>query len=208
MALEAVLFDLDNTLVLTDHLQDHRNSGARDLGGLRAALKMTQPVPGLEEAVSAVSTKVQLGIVTRSPRWYAEEVLRHFYPSVTWNVMVAGKEAARYKPYPDGLTHALRELNVSPQNCAYIGDDPDDMHAAYLAGVRPVLTLFKNRNLLSRYPEVAVWPLSHHEPALDSIAEDFCITPEYVLWRPADLDRLVNEPDAMLPVLESSWRTE
>lgn len=134
----AILFDLDNTLASTDHLARFRTT--RDRAGLEAALPRLKPVVGMREALLALRPDVKLGIVTRSPRWYASRVLAKLFPRIAWDAVVTWADVERQKPFPDGLLRAAEILGIGDaRSIAYVGDDKDDMEAAYHARMRPVL---------------------------------------------------------------------
>ncbi len=52
--------------------------------------------------------------------------------------VVGGDTAARAKPFPDPLLHALREIGKAPQDCIYVGDDLRDIQSAHAAGMKAV----------------------------------------------------------------------
>lgn len=208
VGIAALLFDLDNTLLLTDALEGIRRTRKFDL--LEGHLEDVGVVDGLAEVLSRVSSRdnLKLGIVTRSPREYATRLLAHFFPDVQWDVIVAGKEAVRYKPHPDGLKQALDKLGVSPQQAAYVGDDRGDMEAAYHARVMPVLALFKRRLAIENRHGKLVFrgPLDYSIVEEPAIAEDLKIAPAALLWNPDDVEELVENPDEWTPLVEA-WGT-
>ena len=51
---------------------------------------------------------------------------------------VCGGETARRKPHPEPLLTALGKLAVSPAECAYVGDSPEDVAMARAAGAMAV----------------------------------------------------------------------
>jgi phosphoglycolate phosphatase-like HAD superfamily hydrolase len=51
---------------------------------------------------------------------------------------VCGGETARRKPHPEPLLLALGRLGLSPAECAYVGDSPEDVAMAKAAGVLAV----------------------------------------------------------------------
>ena len=135
--IRAVLFDLDDTLVPTQHLDSIRRTGDRN--GLRKALPGLQPFPGIQEVVKGVGQHCPIGIVSKARRWYVEEVLRHCFPQIRWAVMVTYESTTRRKPYPDPLQLALRELHISESHSVvYVGDDRDDVEASLHAGLMMV----------------------------------------------------------------------
>lgn len=174
----AVLFDLDNTLAATDHLEGIRNS--RDRPGLEAALPRLRPAAGVRDVLHRLQSRLPLGIVTRSPGWYARRVLAKLFPRVEWDAVVTWADVERQKPYPDGLLRAAEKLGIGDaRSIAYVGDGKDDVEAAYHARMRPVL---------------AKW-IADDTAALQLI-------PDAVLGTPEQLLAYVDDPAAFLPGIE------
>jgi len=77
---------------------------------------------------------------------------------------VCGGETARRKPHPEPLLAALGKLAVSPAECAYVGDSPEDVAMARAAGAMAVGIPggFPNREaLMASSPDLLV-------PSLDA----------------------------------------
>jgi len=70
-----VLLDLDQTLVLTDAIEPLRR--ARAWSSVYNSFGKTTLPPGTAEFVARVGQLVKLGVVTTSPRTYAERLLTH-----------------------------------------------------------------------------------------------------------------------------------
>src|SRR6266850_4390567 len=51
--------------------------------------------------------------------------------------VACGDTTPHLKPHPASLLHAAQQIQVSPQDCFYLGDDLRDMKAAQAAGMRP-----------------------------------------------------------------------
>jgi len=69
----------------------------------------------------------QLGVVTSGSR---SRVCREVEQSVlreAFAVIVCNEEITNKKPHPEGLELAMRDLNVAPSQCAYVGDAPEDI---------------------------------------------------------------------------------
>jgi phosphoglycolate phosphatase-like HAD superfamily hydrolase len=130
---EAVLFDLDQTLV---------HSGSLD--GLRRARKWSEVyplIPGISPQEGLVSlfaklkgAGVRVAVVTSSPRPYCERMLKHcgFEPDVT----VCYHDTRRHKPDPEPLLRALELMKVVPsRRVVAVGDTETDVMAAKSAGL-------------------------------------------------------------------------
>lgn len=56
----------------------------------------------------------------------------------TFPIIVTADPPLRRKPMPDVIIEAIKKLNSSPSDCAYIGDNAADMQAAINADVFPI----------------------------------------------------------------------
>ncbi|WP_140919469.1 HAD-IIIA family hydrolase [Limnobaculum xujianqingii] len=154
MKVEAVLFDLDNTLANTDILQDIRNRRAYEELTDAILNKVIVFEKGVEILKELKSMGVKIGVVTNSGRAYAERLLTYFKLNyfdvvITYTDVGAGGK----KPSPDGILMALKQLNVSPsQNVWFVGDDYTDIEAAYRAGVKPIIPTWGPKNSVSQMP--------------------------------------------------------
>lgn len=82
---------------------------------------------------------IGLGCVTNKPRQFTIPLLERARLSVHLDVVVAGDDVARRKPYPDLVLAACRRLQVAPEAALLIGDSGNDAQAAHAAGAASVL---------------------------------------------------------------------
>jgi phosphoglycolate phosphatase-like HAD superfamily hydrolase len=136
MSFDAVIFDLDDTLLDTRALAPYRD--ARNWRECFARLDLAVPfvVEGdevrVEELPALVAERgMAVGLLTHSPAPYAEGLLRKF--SVRVEAMVTGSDGYAPKPNPSGLEAVARELGVAPERCLYVGDSVGDFGAAAAA---------------------------------------------------------------------------
>jgi len=135
-----ILLDLDDTLVLTKVIEYLRHR--REWQAARAAFGQTSLPPGTREFVAGLSAMGHVGVVTSSPRPYAESLLR--YHGLDLKVLVAYHDIAWRKPAPDALLAGARQMGVPPSRCVSIGDrDLDDL-AARAAGMGSILVDWGN----------------------------------------------------------------
>lgn len=130
----AVLFDLDETLVLTSALEALRNG--RRWGAVYAAFAKTRLPNGTLAFLEKLSGKARLGVVTKTPRSYAEKLLS--YHKIKIPVIAAYHDVRNVKPHPEALLLAAQKLGTEPSKCIYVGDDANDVQAARLAQFIPV----------------------------------------------------------------------
>jgi HAD superfamily hydrolase (TIGR01549 family) len=136
-----VLFDLDDTLVLTSELEHFRR--ARDWKQCLANLCNTLVPEYTAEFLKEICTLTdRIGIVTSSPRHYAEAVVR--YHGLGLPVLVAYHDTAIHKPHPAPLLLAAQKLGVAPISCMHIGDSEKDFQAATSANMIPIQVLHKS----------------------------------------------------------------
>ena len=81
----------------------------------------------------------RLGIVTaKRLRTVGLAVDRFPVLAELMDVVIGADDTERHKPDPDPVLEALRRLDASPEDAAYVGDSPFDIHAGNAAGVRTV----------------------------------------------------------------------
>jgi len=129
----AVLFDLDNTLVLTDAIETLRR---KPWSRCYAAFGLTTLPSGTLEFIERLRSLATLGVVTMAPRLYAEKLLAHH--NLPIRVLVGYHDVVRRKPHPDPIVKAAALLQTPTSKCVYVGDDPNDIVSAASAGAVPV----------------------------------------------------------------------
>jgi HAD superfamily hydrolase (TIGR01549 family) len=141
MRLDAVVFDLDDTLLDTSALRIARSQ--RDWVYVKAHLDEVQPFrTGIGEiSVESIPARlrargVKVGLVTHAPRWYVEALLTHF--NIPVDAMITGSDPYPPKPDPTSLQQIASELGVDVTESAYVGDEGTDVAAATAAGALSV----------------------------------------------------------------------
>jgi HAD superfamily hydrolase (TIGR01662 family) len=130
----AVIFDLDETLVLTNAIKGLRDK--RVWSNVYAAFDKTQLPAETLKFLKKVSEIAQVGVVTKSPRRYAEKLLAYYHLEVP--VLAAYHDVTKRKPDPEALLLASKKLGIPCERCIYVGDDVDDVRAARAAGMTPI----------------------------------------------------------------------
>ena len=77
----------------------------------------------------------RLGVVTAKRRESLDLALARIPLGPYLDVVIASEDTARHKPDPDPLLEALRRLDATPAEAAYVGDSPFDVRAAKAAGM-------------------------------------------------------------------------
>ena len=144
---DLLLFDLDDTLVLTAHLDNFRGrenvdnkseSYKKNLSEKALSLKILIPETLILE-IKKNFPSLKLGIFTRAPAEYTKIVLEACFPNIQWDCKVTF-ETAKAKPSPEGIVMSARSMGISNFNrIAFVGDDEHDVCAAYQAGCYSVL---------------------------------------------------------------------
>ena len=129
-----ILFDLDQTLVLTSALESLRK--ARNWQRVYEQFHLTKLPPGTLDFLRQIRSFGQLGIVTTTPRPYAEKLVAHHRLDIP--VVIAYHDTRLHKPHPEPLLAAVKRLRCSADCCCYIGDRSDDLQAALNAGIIPI----------------------------------------------------------------------
>ncbi|HEY1351570.1 MAG TPA: HAD family hydrolase [Ktedonobacteraceae bacterium] len=148
----AVLIDLDQTLVETSALAELRRQ--RKWQQVYQSFHLTTLFSGTQLFLQDVQKlpSLSLGVVTTSPRPYAEQLVAYHHCQVP--VVVAYHDSPRHKPFPDPIVKAAERLRIPPANCFHIGDAPNDIIAAIRASAIPIGLCWDSslRNQLASLP--------------------------------------------------------
>lgn len=81
------------------------------------------------------SRSLPWGIVTNKPRYLSEKVLDCLQLSNRCSVLICPEDVSKSKPSPEGLLLACERLNLSAEECIYLGDHQRDIDAGKAAGM-------------------------------------------------------------------------
>jgi len=98
-------------------------------------------LPGARRVVKLLSRTFLLSLVTGGSRRRVHGQLRAFKLGQYFRVCVCSEDAYRKKPHPAPLQLAMKLLRLSPEECIYVGDAPEDIEMARRASVRAVAVL-------------------------------------------------------------------
>ena len=135
--MRGAIFDLDETLLDSSALAEARRRREWKRVFPRLDLVGEFEVGAEEPAVVSLPEEARkrglaVGLLTQSPKRYAEELARRFGIGV--QKMVSGSAGLPEKPDPSGLIGLARALAVAPRECVYLGDSVEDFGAAAAAG--------------------------------------------------------------------------
>lgn len=142
MRYDAIMLDLDQTLLDTSALKKWRNVRAWE--ECDKHLHLTRLFPYVKAFLESITGK-KIAIVTNSPHDYAMGLLE--YHKINYDLLTAYQKSGRNKPYPDQLLNTAEKLGVNPDRCIYIGDDPNDVVAAKIAGYHSVGFCYENQGI-------------------------------------------------------------
>jgi beta-phosphoglucomutase-like phosphatase (HAD superfamily) len=83
--------------------------------------------------------KLPRAIATSSPHQDVERHLRHHDLKARFDVIVAGGDYPRSKPFPDPFLKAAEVLGVDPAHCLALEDSHNGIRAAHAAGMMAVM---------------------------------------------------------------------
>lgn len=133
----AIVFDLDETLLDTSMLREDRK--ARRWRELAARLDEVEAYSDADSRLQAAGLPAQVkemgyevGVLTQSPRWYAERLLDAF--EIPFDALITGSDGYAPKPDPSSLLAIAGEFDVPIEDCVMVGDDVADIRAAQSAG--------------------------------------------------------------------------
>lgn len=127
--------DLDETLASTAFLREARHRGVPiDLLSVPGFTDL-ELHRGMRTALTRLRQRFNVGLVTSSPRWYVDQLLRRLLPGFAFCSIVTYEDVASIKPDPEPILTALTNLSIEPCCAVYVGDDLVDHQAALRAGV-------------------------------------------------------------------------
>lgn len=105
--------------------------------------RLTVPYPGVRSHLEALRERGHpLAVVTNKPERFAVPVVAHVGLADLLPVVVGGDTAARKKPDPAPLRHALALLGRPTDGAVMVGDGLQDLRAAKTLGVGTIACLY------------------------------------------------------------------
>jgi N-acetyl-D-muramate 6-phosphate phosphatase len=97
----------------------------------------TRLFPGIAELLAELKARrIAWGIVTNKATRFTERIVAEL--RLAPDCVACGDTTPHLKPHPAPLLHAAAQIQASPNDCLYLGDDLRDMKAAQAAGMRPI----------------------------------------------------------------------
>jgi pyrophosphatase PpaX len=95
-------------------------------------------IAGARRVLARLAGAHRLGLVTSGDRDRVVRQLREFRLTTLFAARVCSGDTPRKKPHPEPLRLALRQMELHPSACVYVGDSPQDVEMARSAGVRAI----------------------------------------------------------------------
>lgn len=158
----AVLFDLDETLLNTRILKaDRRGARWRSIANRLDEVTAYVHVGSRAQVTDlpSLTTEMgfQVGVLTQSPRWYAERLLDAF--GIRYDALISGSDGYAPKPDPSSVRALAEELEVPLETCVVVGNDAADIQAAQNANVLCIGVAWSGRAPKSwrrHWPDIAI----------------------------------------------------
>lgn len=110
----------------------------------------TRPYEGIERLMQKLKERgFHVGVVSNKADFAVKELMRQFFDGLV-DVSIGEMEGMQRKPAPDTVNLAMRQMNVVPENCIYVGDSDVDIQTAENAGI-PCISVtwgFRDREFL------------------------------------------------------------
>jgi phosphoglycolate phosphatase len=98
---------------------------------------------GMEQLLNTLEARLMpWGIVTNKAERFTHPIVAALGLSERAHTIVCGDTTPHAKPHPEPLLHAARALQLSPENCVYVGDDERDIVAGRAAGMRTIAAAY------------------------------------------------------------------
>src|SRR6266436_3974119 len=92
-------------------------------------------IAGARRVLARLGGAHPLGLVTSGDRDRVTRQLREFRLTTLFAARVCSGDTLRKKPHPEPLRLAMRQMELDPSACVYVGDTPQDVEMAQRAGV-------------------------------------------------------------------------
>jgi phosphoglycolate phosphatase len=129
--------------------------------------ELTVLYPGALDTLASLQTLgIKLALITNKPEGFLPELLADTQMADFFDWIVGGDTFPQKKPDPTGLLWVMQQAGVTAEQCLFIGDSRNDVHAAQAAHVACVAVTYGYN-----YGE----PISAENPALvvDDLRELF-----------------------------------
>lgn len=103
------------------------------------AKDVTQPYEGIISLLNILKNNgFKISVASNKYHEAVLDLVDHYFSSTTFDLVLGHRDNHPAKPDPDIVFDTLRTLNISKENCCYVGDSSVDMKTAKHAGVTAV----------------------------------------------------------------------
>lgn len=109
------------------------------------------PYEGIPEMLKALKDKgIHLAVLSNKPDRQTVKVVKAIFGEELFDYAQGQKEGIRRKPEPDGVWYLMEQMQVSKEECLYIGDSEVDAATGRDAGLKTIGVLwgFRDRKTL------------------------------------------------------------
>ncbi len=106
-----------------------------------------KPYDGIVKMLEELVTKkIRLGVVTNKPHVNAVRLMKEYFGNYPFTHVIGQQEGFPKKPDPAGIFSVLRDWDIAPSECVYLGDSDVDMQTGNNAGCLTVGVLWGFRD--------------------------------------------------------------
>lgn len=113
----------------------------------------TKPYDGIKEMLFCVrNAGIKTAVVSNKDDYAVQTLARVYFPAL-FDAVVGVREGIKKKPAPDTVFEVMTRLDVTKEQCVYIGDSEVDIETAQNAGI-PCISVswgFKGRDFLEEH---------------------------------------------------------
>ena len=99
----------------------------------------TQPYAGMVETLNDLLVRgIKVAVLSNKPDHFTKLCCAHFFPGIPFAPVLGARDGVPRKPDAHAALEICRELELAPEECAFIGDSGIDMQTAVNSGMLPV----------------------------------------------------------------------
>ena len=135
----------------------------------RDPIGQTKPYDGICELLEEINALgIKQAVLSNKPDYATKGVAKRFFDNVFEGVY-GGREGIELKPHPGALLSILKELDVKPCECVFVGDTYVDIRTGKNAGAHTIGVLWGFRDRAELEGEGAEYIVSHASEIADII---------------------------------------
>ena len=107
----------------------------------------TKPYQGIEELLNELTIrKIKMAVLSNKPHKYTMMCVSELLPNWSFDPICGQRQMVPQKPNPTGALEIATRLDISPNECIFLGDTDVDIKTAIAAGMFPVGALWGFRS--------------------------------------------------------------